>query len=251
VKLHLKQNHSAHRPSAILKSLGRLRAWKQQLVQNLRHRNLPAETTAHSVVSSPVSAKQTWLAPTERKLLLELARTGLINGLNGNTSPGFPELPAKLLEERACFVTLTQGGLLRGCMGNLLPRAPLYQTVIENTCNAALRDPRFPPVQEDDLAEVQIEISVLSELQPLRFHSVDDLLHQLQPGVHGVFLQVGTRIATFLPQVWEQVPDQIKFLDRLAQKCGCPPSAWRQKDAQLSIYQAESFRELDTSSAQN
>ena len=179
----------------------------------------------------------------EQELLLELARTSLVSAVASSPAPELFEPPASLLKQRACFVTLTQAGVLRGCMGNLLPRAPLYKTVIENTRNAALRDPRFPPVQEDELGVVQVEITVLSELQPLSYNSVDDLLSQLQPSEHGVFLQIGTRIATFLPQVWEQVPDRIQFLDRLAQKSGCSPSAWRDQQAELCIYYAESFAE--------
>jgi len=108
---------------------------------------------------------------------------------------------------------------------------------------AALADPRFSRVRPEELGDIAIEISVLSPLIPLAFKSVPDLLHQLVPLRHGVVLRLGDRTCTFLPQVWEQIPDQEEFLDRLAQKGGWEPSSWRNPQAQLSIYEVESFHE--------
>ena len=116
---------------------------------------------------------------------------------------------------------------------------------MDNARNAATRDPRFPPVQPDEAGKIKIEISVLTEPQPLRFSSPEDLLDKLQPGEDGVVLKIGSQGATFLPQVWEQLPDKVEFLDHLAQKAGCAPDDWRGKDVKVSIYHVEAFKEAE------
>jgi AmmeMemoRadiSam system protein A len=106
-----------------------------------------------------------------------------------------------------------------------------------------MRDPRFPPVRLDEVKGIHIEISVLTEPQPLSFSSPEDLLNKLKPGQDGVVLQIGPNRATFLPQVWEQLPDKVQFLNDLAQKAGCAPGDWRGKNVSVSIYHAEAFGE--------
>ena len=112
-----------------------------------------------------------------------------------------------------------------------------------NAENAAIRDPRFSPVQTDELSQLEIEISVLTEPQPLAFSSPDNLLTQLQPHKDGVVLRLGNRGATYLPQVWEQLPDKVEFLNSLSQKAGCEASAWRKPGTEVLIYHAEAFKE--------
>jgi AmmeMemoRadiSam system protein A len=124
-----------------------------------------------------------------------------------------------------------------------LPQEALYQAVIDNARNAAVRDPRFLPVRAEEVAQIKIEISVLTEPEPLAFSSPDDLLSKLHPHEDGVWLRIGSRMATFLPQVWAQIPRKEEFLDRLSEKAGCAPSAWRGKDTSVSIYHAECFEE--------
>ena len=153
------------------------------------------------------------------------------------------DVPPKLAEKKACFVTLTKDGALRGCIGHLTAMEPLHQAVAENARNAALRDPRFLPVKPDELDKIKIEISVLTEPQPLAFSSPEDLLSKLHPNEDGVLLHIGPRTATFLPQVWAQIPDKVEFLEHLSQKAGCEPSAWRGKDVSVSIYHVECFEE--------
>jgi AmmeMemoRadiSam system protein A len=192
----------------------------------------------------PVSKQQSFAAQ-ERAFMLGLARKTVASVvING----GLPEIVAgdlasKLAEKRACFVTLTKAGELRGCIGHVLPQAPLYRAIMDNARGAALRDPRFEPVQSGEVDQLRIEISVLTEPQPLSFTSPDGLLDRLRPYEDGVLLRIGGRVATFLPQVWAHIPDKVDFLDHLAQKAGCPPAAWRTKDASISVYQAESFEE--------
>ena len=115
-------------------------------------------------------------------------------------------------------MTLTENGVLRGCIGYILPQEALYQAVVDNARNAATRDPRFQPVRPDEVNKIKIEISVLTEPQPLSFNSPEDLLNKLEPGEDGVVLQIGPRQATYLPQVWEQLPDKVQFLNNLARK---------------------------------
>ena len=158
------------------------------------------------------------------------------------------DVPPKLTEKKACFVTLTKDGALRGCIGHLTAMEPLYRAVVENARNAALRDPRFTPVESGELDKIKIEISVLTEPQPLAFSSPDDLLSKLHPNEDGVLLHIGPRTATFLPQVWAQIPDKVKVLEHLSQKAGCEPSAWRGKDVSVSTYHVECFEEEHTRS---
>lgn len=179
----------------------------------------------------------------ERKLMLELAHQAVARAVTSGELPEVGSVSSKLSQKRACFVTLTKTGALRGCIGNLLAQAPLYQAVLENARGAALRDPRFPPVLPDELDHLEIEISVLTEPQPLQFSSPAELLEKLSPFEHGVLMHIDGRVATFLPQVWTQIPEKSRFLDQLAQKAGCEPGAWRERGVAISLYHVESFED--------
>jgi AmmeMemoRadiSam system protein A len=185
----------------------------------------------------------------DRQFMLGLARASLADAAANPDGPGLTleagGLAPKLVEQRACFVTLTSDGLLRGCIGHILPQKALYQAVIDSARNAALHDPRFPAVQPAEVDNIRIEISVLTEPQPLAFNSPEDLLEKLQPHRDGVVLRIGPFSATFLPQVWEKVSDKIEFLNCLSEKAGCRPSAWRGEETSVSIYQVECFEEPD------
>lgn len=149
----------------------------------------------------------------------------------------------RLTQKRACFVTLTRQGELRGCVGQVLAREPLCQAIAAATRSAAFSDPRFAPVTAPEVPELRIEISVLGEPRPVSFTSPEDLLDQLRPQEHGVVLRFGSKTVTFLPQVWEHVPDKADFLNRLAEKAGYPPRAWREKGAEVLVYRVEAFEE--------
>jgi AmmeMemoRadiSam system protein A len=116
---------------------------------------------------------------------------------------------------------------------------------MENARNAALHDPRFPPLHSQEADRARIEISILSEPRLLEFGSPDELLGKLVPGESGVILRVGGRMATFLPQVWSQIPDPVRFMEHLALKAGCPAEAWRSDDASVAVYSVESFQEAE------
>ncbi len=234
-------------PILALLHLAKLKGWKTQLLDS--HNSGDATGEKDHVVGyagvafySPGTEE---FASSDRQFMLELARKSVTNA-TAEAHPSATEVtntPASLSQKRACFVTLTKGGALRGCIGNLLPQAPLYQAIMENARGAALRDPRFPPVSAEEVNDLRIEISVLSEPQPLQFSSAADLLGKLKPHEDGVLLKIGGRMATFLPQVWAQLPEKVDFLDHLAQKAGCERDAWRGRDVSVSIYHGECFEE--------
>jgi hypothetical protein len=183
------------------------------------------------------------LGADERRALLGIARASLRGAVGSGRAPEAPGPAAGLGEPRGCFVTLTERGELRGCIGNLVARGPLYTQVAANARSAALEDPRFSPVSAGEEPTVKIEISVLTEPKQLFFSSPDDLLQKLQPGVDGVILRIGERMATYLPQVWEQMPDKTAFLDSLSEKAGCGASDWRKPETAVFLYEVESFKE--------
>lgn len=129
-------------------------------------------------------------------------------------------------ELRATFVTLRKDGELRGCIGSLEPTRSLLEDVAANAFSAAFRDPRFPPVTEDEIASLEIQISALGPVEPLLFQSEDDLLSKLRPGVDGLVLREGGRRGTFLPQVWDELRDPRQFLRQLKRKAGLQPDHW-------------------------
>ncbi len=186
------------------------------------------------------------LGEDERRALLKLARRAIEQGVIDSRPPApgdQADLPVSLLENGACFVTLTLGGNLRGCIGSLEATRPLVEDVQEHAVDAAINDFRFPPVSADDVGRLHIELSVLSPALPLQYSGPEDLLRKLRPGEDGVVLQWGRRRATFLPQVWEKAPDAAEFLSLLCEKMGLEAAAWRREKMAVSTYRVESFEE--------
>lgn len=181
----------------------------------------------------------------ERQILLKIARQAITEAVKRENRTGFDlkSLPKRLQERGATFVTLTRRGNLRGCIGTLEPYLPLAEDVREHAVAAALEDYRFPPVQAVELDEINIEISRLTSPQPLIYEGPVDLLDKLRPGVDGVILIDGFQRATFLPQVWEKLPEKTTFLEHLCQKMGAQADLWRRKKLQVLIYQVEEFHE--------
>jgi AmmeMemoRadiSam system protein B/AmmeMemoRadiSam system protein A len=173
--------------------------------------------------------------------LLKIARNSLRAAVHDEPLPHPGELSELFKNNRGCFVTLTKSNQLRGCIGYIEPIKPLYQAIIENARNAALYDNRFSPVRADEIDSLSIEISVLSQPKPLSFKTPSELLQLLRPGVDGVILSSGSHQSTFLPQVWEQLPDKIQFLEHLSIKGGMPKDGW--KNASIKIYSVEHFSE--------
>jgi len=181
----------------------------------------------------------------EQQTLLRMAREALECGVSGKKLSPLEEksLSHHLREQGASFVTLTIHGQLRGCIGALEARQPLATDVREHAIAAALEDPRFPPVREDELSRIQIEVSRLTRPMSLEYKNAADLLSKLRPHVDGVILRDGGRRATFLPQVWEKIPDPAEFMDNLCYKMGVSDNTWRVKHLEVLIYQVEEFHE--------
>ena len=175
----------------------------------------------------------------EEAQLLEIARQTLESVTHGKARP-VPEISAlspRLCEPCACFVTLYVGSELRGCTGTLTARRPLVDEVSLTTVQTAFNDPRFVAVRAEEVPHIRIEISVLTSPQPLHFDSPEALVNALRPGIDGVTLKYGTNRSTFLPQVWEKVPDSVQFLTMLSRKMGMPGDAWRRPGIEVETYQ--------------
>jgi AmmeMemoRadiSam system protein A len=185
--------------------------------------------------------------PDERQLLLEISRQALVAASTEAPRPllDIAALPPRLQEPRACFITLTMNGELRGCTGTLGARRSLAEEVAYSTVQTALFDPRFSPVTVDEVDVIRIEISVLTPSQPLFYDSPDDLLRRLRPYVDGVTLRLGQYRSTFLPQVWEHLADPVEFLTLLSRKMGLPGDSWRKPDMEVETYQAVKIEEAE------
>jgi len=142
----------------------------------------------------------------------------------------------------ASFVTLTQAGNLRGCIGTLEAWRPLAIDIAENALAAAFRDPRFAPLRAAEFPATRIEVSLLSAPEPWPVENEEDACRRLRPHVDGVILAAGERRATFLPQVWDDLPDPHDFLRHLKYKAGLPPEGWS-PDIQLQRYQVQKWKE--------
>jgi AmmeMemoRadiSam system protein A len=182
------------------------------------------------------------LTAAEQRRLLEIARASIRADLHDRDETGqlVDGLTPALQEKRAVFVTLTRSARLRGCIGTLEPVAPLATAVADSAHSAAFRDPRFPPMRRDELETITIEISVLTPTRPLAAASREVLLDRLRPGVDGLVLQDGRHRSTFLPKVWEQLPDPRDFLAQLLAKAGLPADHWS-PSLQLHRYGALTF----------
>ena len=182
----------------------------------------------------------------EQHILLRLAREAMERGVRGEAlhSLDLSSLPPSLREEGSSFVTITSRGQLRGCIGALEAHQPLAEDVREHAVAAALKDPRFPAVKEHELSDLRIEISRLTHPVPLEYKDANDLLSKLRPHVDGVILRDDShQRVTFLPQVWEKIPNPAEFLNNLCYKMGVEPDLWRRTNLDVLTYQVEEFHE--------
>ncbi|WP_328824982.1 AmmeMemoRadiSam system protein A [Zoogloea dura] len=176
-------------------------------------------------------------------VLLDQARQAINVALG---QPALPALPARqdprLAERGATFVTLTIDGGLRGCIGSLNAHRALGDDVRDNAVAAALRDSRFAPLSADELQHIRIEVSLLTEPDFIDFKDEADALAQLEPGRDGVILFNGCQKATFLPQVWEQLPERRAFMAALKQKARLPVDFWS-PNIMLARYHVNKWKE--------
>jgi len=185
------------------------------------------------------------LNASEKEYLLKLARQSIEMAVNRRGLPDIhlEELTPNLKADGASFVTLTEYGELRGCIGTLSAYQSLAEDVREHAVAAAQEDYRFRPVQPGEVPLLKIEISRLTPPEPLAYQSPEDLPRLLHPGEDGVILRDGAMRATFLPQVWEKLPGPEDFLAHLCQKMGASPQHWRRKVLQVQIYHVEEWSE--------
>lgn len=179
---------------------------------------------------------------TDRQSLLEVARLAIDAAAHRRPGlePALQDYAPVLRDKRACFVTLEQQGELRGCIGTLTARSPLVVEVAHMARAAAVEDPRFPPVGPAELPSLEIHISVLSVPSRMTFSSETDLIRQLRPGVDGLILRDAGHSGTFLPSVWEKLPEPREFLQHLKRKAGLPASHWS-STVTIERYETEGF----------
>ena len=176
------------------------------------------------------------LASTQADTLLSVARESIARGLKTGKplAVRVSDYDQALEAVRASFVTLTIGGTLRGCIGSLEAKLPLVEDVAQHAFAAAFQDPRFPRLTESEFTQLDVHISILTPSEPVAFADEPDLLRQLRPRIDGLIIAKGGRRATFLPSVWESLPDPAEFLAHLKRKAGIadgdaaePLKAWR------------------------
>jgi len=175
----------------------------------------------------------------DKKKLLILARKAIEEKFSG-IKPGKLEAK-KFSEKRGVFVTLNKNKELRGCIGFPYPYLPVQEAVISAAKSAAFSDPRFFPVQEKELKEIKMEISILTIPEKLNYKDEKDLLKKINHNL-GIIIKKGFYQAIYLPQVWEQIPDKQQFLSSLCMKAGLPSNSWKEK-IEIYIYKVEKIKE--------
>jgi len=184
------------------------------------------------------------LTPDERAQLLVIARSSIAHGLitNQPLEIEHARLTGTLMQRHGSFVTLTQSGTLRGCVGDLKGAGPLAQNIAVTAFSAAIHDTRFAPLSAVEIDRTRIEISVLSKLEPMEARTYSELLAQLRPLEDGLLVEDGHRRATLLPKVWERLSDPQQFVGQLMAKAGLPEGYWSDS-IRFSRYTAICFAE--------
>lgn len=176
------------------------------------------------------------------KILIGLARSEIAKKLNAAAEEPVTTNQPWLQQPTASFVTLTMNGVLRGCIGSLEAHRPLIDDVRANALAAAFEDSRFPPLTLEEYAAVNVEVSVLTELEAMHAYTENIAISKLRPGIDGVVFKFGMYRSTFLPQVWDQLPDPVEFLGRLKEKAGLSAEFWH-PEVLLFKYQVKRYRE--------
>lgn len=247
------------RPILVALDLARTKGWQPILLKYNNSGDTAGDKSrvvgysAIAFYGDQVMEKQTnspeGFTPEQGQTLLMLARQTISAELGRKPKPEESEALAARLKDQALkkkrgtFVTLHIRGELRGCIGSLSAYEPLSDSVRHNAINAAFRDSRFRPLSKDELDKIDIEVSILTEPQQLAYANADDLLKKLKPHIDGVIIHQGFNSATFLPQVWEQLPDPQDFLSHLCNKAGLTSDAWQRNKLEVETYQVQYFAE--------
>jgi len=178
----------------------------------------------------------------EQKILESIVKQSILNGLECHSplKVNVADYTEALQRKKASFVTLNINNELRGCIGTLSPHCPLVKDIAHNAYAAAFQDPRFPNLDKQEYKQLQYHISILSDTSPIQFDSEQSLLSQIRPGVDGLVLKEHHQQGTFLPSVWEQLPEPEMFLQHLKHKAGLPANYWS-KTLQVYRYTVESY----------
>jgi AmmeMemoRadiSam system protein B/AmmeMemoRadiSam system protein A len=230
--------------SSLLK-LAKEKSWKPYLIVYANSGEITGNKSSVVGYSAVVFVDESTFTKDQKQFLLELARESAEKYLKTNKTLEINEkdVPENLKIKKACFVTFTEDNQLRGCIGHIVPQMPLYQCVIENAINAATKDTRFSPVNYSEMKKIKIDVSVLSIPSLLQHNSSEELLSKLKPKVHGVILKRGTDQSTFLPSVWEFIPDKQEFLANLCMKGNMEAECWKDMKTEVYVYTAEDFSE--------
>lgn len=182
------------------------------------------------------------LSETQKNQLHEIALSSIAHGLKTNQALklNLADYDEDLQTKRATFVTLHKNKQLRGCIGTLEPLRPLVEDISHNAFAAAFSDSRFPPVSSNELSQLNIHISILGTPEEILFDSENDLVSKLRPGIDGLILQKGNLKGTFLPSVWESLPEKHDFLNHLKEKTGLPANYWND-NIKVQRYTVEDF----------
>ncbi|HQI81139.1 MAG TPA: AmmeMemoRadiSam system protein B [Deltaproteobacteria bacterium] len=238
-------------PIRVILECARSRGWKARLLHYATSADASGDTgrvVGYATIAffGGTSMEQSYTKE-QGRALVTLARSTIQEklGVPVTQSPAQEQAlkDAALQTKAGTFVTLTMGGELRGCIGSLEARDSIVDGVRHNALNAAFRDPRFPALTRKELDRVRIEVSVLTEPRPLAYTDAQDLLNKIRPGIDGLIIRKGFAAATFLPQVWDQLPDKKEFLEHLCMKAGLPHDAWTKGDLEVQTYQVQYFEE--------
>jgi hypothetical protein len=258
--LHDPRAACGSQPLAVLLTMAERFGWRPVLLNYLNSGDTAGDRSrvvGYAAIAffgeSPIPAmtqSSQFVTPEKGQVLVKLARSTLMEKFGLTLTPAEAEQMRSALSDASfqarcgTFVTLKHQGRLRGCIGNLSASDPLAEGVRRNAIHAAFHDPRFSPLTETELGQIEIEVSVLTEPQPLSFSDPEDLLRKLRPNVDGVIIRQDYASATFLPQVWDQLPKKEDFLGQLCLKAGLPRDAWKRGRLEVSTYQVQYFEEV-------
>jgi len=177
----------------------------------------------------------------QKEVLLQIAKDAILSEFDGrkiNREALIKKYP-QLLKKGAVFVTIKERGALRGCIGSLIAHRPLIDDLIENAKSAAFKDPRFMPLKRHEVDNINLEISILSPYKEVKYENVEELKKKIRPNIDGVVLKLNGYQATFLPQVWEELPTFEEFFAHLCIKAGINPKGCLDAHPQIYTYQVE------------
>ncbi len=220
--------------------------WAREGIPGEKQKGPTEEPSGRELRKEAAMEERDKLTEEEGTYLLSVARKTIENKILGRgeeKTQQASEVSSRFDQRRGTFVTLTIGGALRGCIGHIIPQESLLEGVRVNAINAAFRDPRFRPLNQKEWEAVKIEVSILTDPRPVAYSDAEDLLKKLRPGIDGLIIKKGHRQATFLPQVWDQLPDKKEFLTHLCLKAGLDGRAWEKEKMEVLTYQVQAFHE--------